>query len=124
MKGAEKIGLGALISEREGRRHEAEDSISVDVLVDHDIPGLKTWPMQAIVGLGPGDDDEFGNGLPKQLGLKRFSFCLGDGQLDDGVIVWNDLDRSKDPRVQELPVTAEIFWGTGLSDLKLITPGK
>jgi len=69
--------------------------------------------------MGPGLANESEQRLHHVLGSPRFSFCLADDRLADGVIWWHDTDRSADEHFEELDVTGKMFWAFDMKDLAM-----
>merc|ERR1719265_896210 len=100
----------------------SDDAVPLRVIVDHDVDLFYETPLQAIVGLGPGEFEKRDTRLVDHLGIKRFNVCYQEDPMKDGFITWNDRDRSMDEEWMTVPVLGKTFWATPASDFKLVMP--
>jgi hypothetical protein len=100
----------------------SNDDVPVRVIVDHDVDLFYDSPLQAIVGIGPGEFAEREKRMTTKLGIQRFNVCYQEDPNKDGYITWNDKDRSHDEEWVTVPVLGKTFWATPASDFKLVMP--
>jgi hypothetical protein len=103
----------------DGKDNISDDDVPTKVIVDHHIDLFKETDLQAIVGLGPGKFEEREKRMINHMGMKRFMVCFNEDPNKDGVITWNDKDRSFDPAFKSVPVLGKLFWATKISTFEL-----
>lgn len=102
-----------------GANSVSDDDVPTKVIVDHQVDLFRETDLQAIVGLAPGKFEERANRMTTHLGMKRFMVCFNEDAKKDGVITWNDKDRSNDPAYVAVPAIGKLFWATKLVNFRL-----
>lgn len=57
--------------------------------------------------------------LAANLGVRRFSVCIGSNNGDPGVFVWNDEDPRNKQYFVHVPIEGKIHWGVRMTDVRI-----
>jgi len=91
------------------------------------MPILNTAAFEAIVGVGPPDAAVNQSQMPTMLenmGMTKFSVCLGRAPKSDGYFVWNDTALERHPAsFVRVPVQGMQSWTVRLSQAQLLGAG-
>jgi len=103
----------------DGTKSVSDDDVPTKVIVDHHVDLFKDTNLQAIVGLGPGKFEARETRMIHHLGMKRFTVCFNQDPNKDGMITWNDKDRSQDPAYVSVPAMGKLFWATKMTGFQI-----
>jgi len=98
------------------------ENIPVSVVVDHEVPILKTASAQAIFGISPGDAWGNDNEVLTTMGVDRIPVCL-EQSGEGGVALFNDSPKGQGDAGSWRWVASSMkkYWGSWSNDWKLST---
>lgn len=108
-KGFEKVVMGPYTIQ----------SMPIWEIIDHEIPVLEVSQLDAIVGIGPGEEDREVPSLMEEFGISRYSVCLEQADQAPGWFIWNDEDPALRTGFFEVPVVGKVHWGVHLTNARI-----